>query len=365
MLLSSCGEKKNTETAAAETENTDGGITITKEQFNNSGMTIGKLEEKSFPVTIQTNGMIDVPPENRAVVSATMGGYIKKTPLLIGDVVKRGQMLVTIENPEFVTLQQEYMEVKQKLTYLQSEYERQKTLKEENITSQKSFLKAESEFKTANARYNGFKKQLTMLNISPVQVEKGNISSIATIFAPISGSITEMNVTKGTYVSPASPILEIIDNDHIHLELSVFEKDIMKIKKGQPIRFRIPEASEETFEAEVHLIGTSINENRTIKVHGHLQEEGENNFLTGMFVDAEIVTESTTTKALSSEAIVEQEGKFYVLRTTTTLDSGYSFEPLEVQTGNAADGFIEIKNAADFSDSDTFLTKGAFDVFGE
>ena len=257
------------------------------------------------------------------------------------------------------------MEVKQKLTYLQSEYERQKTLKEENITSQKSFLKAESEFKTANARYNGFKKQLTMLNISPAQVEKGNISSIATIFAPISGSITEMNVTKGTYVSPASPILEIIDNDHIHLELSVFEKDIMKIKKGQPIRFRIPEASEETFEAEVHLIGTSINKNRTIKVHGHLHKEGENNFLTGMFVAAGIVTEIKTTKALPSEAIVEQEGKFYVLRTTTTLDSGYSFEPLEVQTGHAVDGFMEIKNAAGFSDSDTFLTKGAFDVFGE
>lgn len=365
LLLSSCGEKKNTETSSAETEDSDGGITITKEQFNNSGMILGSLEEKPFSVTIQTNGMIDVPPENRAVVSATMGGYIKKTPLLIGDAVKKGQMLVTIENPEFITLQQNYMEVKQQLVYLQSEYDRQKTLREENITSQKSFLKAESEFKTANARYNGLKKQLTMLNISPVQVEKGNISSTATIFAPISGSITKMNVTRGTYVSPASPILEIIDNDHIHLELSVFEKNIMKIKKGQPIRFHIPEASEETFEAEVYLIGTSIGENRTIKVHGHLHDEEENNFLTGMFVDAGIIIENTTAKAIRSEAVVEQEGKFYVLRTTATMDTGYMFEQLEVQTGNTADGFTEIINAAAFSDSDTFLTKGAFDVLGE
>lgn len=365
LLLSSCGEKKNTETSSAETEASDGGINITKEQFNNSGMTLGSLEEKPFPVTIQTNGMIDVPPENRAVVSATMGGYIKKTPLLIGDTVKKGQVLVTIENPEFITLQQNYMEVKQQLAYLKSEYDRQKTLREENITSQKSFLKAESEFKTANARYNGLKKQLTMLNISPVQVEKGNISSTATIFAPISGSITKMNVTMGTYVSPASPILEIIDNDHIHLELSIFEKDIMKIKKGQPIRFGIPEASEQTFEAEVYLIGTSIGENRTIKVHGHLHDEEENNFLTGMFVDAGIIIENTTAKAIRSEAVVEQEGKFYVLRTTATMDTGYMFEQLEVQTGNTTDGFTEIINAVAFSDSDTFLTKGAFDVLGE
>ena len=365
MLLFSCGEKKNTETSSAQAEAADGSITITKEQFNTSSMALGRLEEKPFPVTIQTNGMIDVPPENRAVVSATMGGYIKKTPLLIGNSVKKGQLLVTIENPEFIILQQEYMEVQQQLNYLKAEYTRQQTLREENITSQKSFLKAESDFKTTNARYNGLKKQLTMINISPAQVEAGNISSIASIYAPISGSITKMNVTKGTYVSPASPILEIIDNNHIHLELSVFEKDIMKIKKGQQIRFRIPEASEEIFKAEVYLIGTSIGENRTIKIHGHLHEEGKNNFLTGMFVDAGIVTENTTAKGLPSEAIVALEGKFYVLRTTGTKDTEYTFEPLEVQPGNTVDDFTEIINAAAFLESDTFLTKGAFDVLGE
>ena len=160
MFLYHCGEKKNIETSTAIPENSDEGITVTEEQFKTGGMALGSLEEKVFPVTIQTNGSIDVPPENRAVVSATMGGYIKQTPLLIGDSVKKGQMLVIIENPEFVTLQQDYMEVKQQLTYLQSEYDRQKTLQEENITSQKSFLKAESDFKTANARYNGLKKQL-------------------------------------------------------------------------------------------------------------------------------------------------------------------------------------------------------------
>lgn len=364
IILSGCGEKKNSKNTIAETEASGGNITITKEQFNNSGMVLEKLKEKPFPITIQTNGMIDVPPENRAVVSATMGGYIKQTPLLIGDAVKKGQLLVTIENPEFITLQQNYMEVKQQLAYLQSEYKRQQTLQEENITSQKNFLKAESAFKTANTRYHGLKKQLMMLNISPNQVEKGIISSTASIFAPISGSITQMNVTRGTYVSPASPILEIIDNDHIHLELSVFEKDIMKIKKGQPILFRIPEASEDTFQAEVYLIGASIGENRTIKVHGHLKDEGKT-FLTGMFVDAGIVTENVTAKAISSEAVVEKEGKFYMLRNTADSTKGYTFETIEIQPGKSVDGFTEILNTSELSDSDTFLTKGAFDVLGE
>lgn len=360
-----CGEKKSAETESVEMENPDRNIILTKEQFESSEMVLGGLEEKSFPITISVNGMIDVPPENRAVVSAAMGGYIKKTPLLIGDKVKKGQMLVTLENPEFVTLQQEFMEVMQQLTYLEAEYDRQVTLREENITSQKSYLKAESDFKTARARYNGLKKQLTMLNISPAQVEQGNISSTAMVFAPIAGSITQMNVNKGTHVSPASPILEIIDNNHIHIELSVFEKDIMKVKKGQPIQFRIPEASTKTFQAEVYLIGTSIDENRTIKVHGHLKEEGENNFLTGMFVNAEIITDNAKANALPSDAIVEQDGKFYVLRILENTSNGYSFEAVEVQPGSIFNGFTEIKSASSFSNSDSFLTKGAFDVFGE
>lgn len=361
----SCGEKKSTETTSTETENAEGAITLSEEQFKNSGMTLGSVEEKSFPVTIPVNGMIDVPPENRAVVNATLGGYIKRTPLLIGDVVKKGQLLVTLENPEFVTLQQEYMEVKQQLAYLKSEYDRQETLMEENITSRKNLLKAESEYKTAYAKYNGLKKQLQMLHISITEVENGNISSVASIFAPIAGSITQVNISKGSYVSPASPILEIIDNDHIHLELSVFEKDIMNIKKGQPIRFRIPEASEQTYDAEVYLIGTSIGENRTIKVHGHLKEEGANNFLTGMFVDAEIITENAIAKALPSTAIVEQDSKFYILRKLEETTNAHGFEIIEIQLGKVFEGYTEIKNADSFSPSDRFLTKGAFDVFGE
>src|SRR5690606_30151658 len=114
---------------------------------------------------------------------------------------------------------------------------------------------------------NGLRMQLVMLNISPEKVEAGDVTSSVTIFSPISGSITQVNVTKGSYVAPATPIIEIVDNDHIHIELSVFEKDIMKVKKGQKIDFKVPEASPDTFVAEVYLVGTSIGKERTIMVH--------------------------------------------------------------------------------------------------
>jgi cobalt-zinc-cadmium efflux system membrane fusion protein len=174
-----------------------------------------------------------------------------------------------------------------------------------------------------------------------------------------------VNVTKGTYVSPASPIMEIIDSDHIHLELSVFEKDIMKLKKGQPILFRIPEASADTFEAEVHLIGTSIGENRTVKVHGHLKNEKGHHFLTGMFVEASIVIDTMAGMALPTDAIANLDGADYVLRKEKGKAREYSFKRIEVQTDRSYKGFTEIKNPQPFVVTDTFLIKGAFNLIRE
>ena len=357
LLLFSCGDK--TQDTKEETV-LDSRIFVSKTQFEASAMSLGRLEEKPFPLTVQTTGMIDVPPENRAVVNATMGGYIKTTPLLIGDKVLKGQALVTVENPEFISLQQEYMEVYEQLNYLKSEFERQKMMVEEKITSQKNFLQSESTYKTALAKHTGLRKQLQMLNISPTSVEAGNVRSTVTIYAPIDGSITKVNVSRGTYVSPATAILEIIDNDHIHIELSVFEKDIMKVKKGQKIEFKIPESSEETFKAEVYLVGSAIENNRTIKVHGHLEDESKVHFLTGMFVEADIVTESAFAKALPETSIVSLEGSSFVLKLMEENSEGYYFEQIPVTMGAVYEGNVAVNSFESLSDTDLLLTSGAF-----
>lgn len=367
LLLSvlACGKSKNAGTSEENMETAINELVITREQFEENGMVLSHLEERTFPMTVSTNGMIDVPPENRAVVSAVMGGYIKKTPLLVGDKVTKGQLLVTLENPEFIVLQQEYLEVKERLGYLKSEYDRHKILFDEKISSQKNYLRTESEFKMAQAQYNGLQKQLQLLNISPLEVENGNITASTTLYAPISGSITKVWISKGAYVSPSSPILEIVDNDHIHLELAIFEKDIMKVKKGQPIRFRIPEASDKTFEAEVYLVGTAINDNRTIQVHAHLKDEEENNFLTGMFVEADIITDQIQMLALPSEAIVTVDDQAYLLHLVSENDTGYQLKRLKVRTGLAFKDYTAIKNMEQVDDNYQFLSKGAFGLIGE
>ncbi|PQV49409.1 cobalt-zinc-cadmium efflux system membrane fusion protein [Jejuia pallidilutea] len=342
---------------------TDNRISISKTQFKQNNMAMGSIEEKAFPITITVNGMIDVPPENKAIVNAITGGYIKTIPLLVGNKVKKGQLLVTIENPEFVKLQQEYMEVKEQLNYLKTEYERQNTMFKENIISQKVFIKAESTYKATNARYNGLKKQLSMLNINTSRVEQGHITSIVNIYAPVSGSITKVNVSKGAYVSPSTPILEIIDNSHIHLELSVFEKDIMRVKKGQNITFSIPEASNKIYNAKVYLVGTSIEDNRTIKVHAHPTDDSQK-FLTGMFVNAEIISEESIAKALPETSFAENEEDTYALILDEETKDNYYFKQIKIAIGKTYNGYTEIKSTNQITKNDIFLVEGAFSLIG-
>ncbi len=349
-----------------ETTNTviDNTITVTKAQFDSEKMELGTLSEQEFHQTVKTNGFIDVPPQNKASVSTFMGGYIKRTPLLIGDKIRKGQLLVTLENTEFVEIQQQYLEVSEQLGYLKSEYERQETLYKEKITSQKNFLKAKSTYKSTLAHYNGLRKKLTMMHMSPTAVEKGNISSSINIYAPIAGYITKVNVSTGTYISPADEILEIINTDHIHLELSVFEKDILKIKKDQQINFKIPEASDSIFIAEVHLVGTSVNNaDRTIKVHGHIEEDGHTNFVMGMFVDAEIQTASSKAIALPETAISEDGEHKMVLKLEKQENGTYYFKPIEIKVGKKSKGFVEIISN-NIKTTDKILSKGAYALIG-
>ncbi|AUC82738.1 efflux RND transporter periplasmic adaptor subunit [Lacinutrix sp. Bg11-31] len=357
MLFAACGNSEKKDTAIPETETHNNEIIITKAQFEGEKMAFGTLTEYNFNETVKVNGMIDVPPHNKSSVTTFNGGYITKTPLLIGDKVKKGQLLVTLENTEFVEIQQNYLEVSEQLSYLKSEFTRQKTLFDEKITSEKNYLKAKSAYKSNLAHYNGLRKKLQMLNLNPSTVEQGRISSTINLYAPINGHITKVNVSNGTYVSPSDVIMEIIDIDHIHLELSVFEKDIMKIKKDQKIEFKIPEASNKKYEAEVHLVGTTIDEQtRRVKVHGHVDNDKEN-FIVGMFVDADIIIDSKKGLGLPKEAIIEIGDDHFVLILEEQHGEGFQLEKIKLELGKQTETNVEILNIATLKDKQV-LVKG-------
>ncbi|CAM4027780.1 efflux RND transporter periplasmic adaptor subunit [Flavobacterium sinopsychrotolerans] len=358
LVLFSCKDSKT-----EEVEQKDNGLTtVTSAQFKSSGMEIGTPTEQDFDVTVKASGKIDVPPQNRAKVNTFMGGYVKSTTLLVGNKVTKGQALLTLQNTEFLDIQKDYMEVAEQLNFLKSEYDRQKTLYDEKITSQKNYLKAESEYRRAKAMHQSLRAKLLLLNINPRNVEKGILTSTITIFSPITGDIVIMNANVGMYVAPSDVILEIVDTDHLHLELAVFEKDILNVKIGQKIHFKVPEASKDVFNAEVHLVGKSIEGNdRTINIHGHLDDAIKQKLLTGMFVEAEIIIDAKKGLAIPSEALVIENNKNFVLLLDNE-KNGYSFKKVSVTIGEKSENFVEILPNTAINASSRILTKGVFDL---
>ncbi|MBP4142707.1 efflux RND transporter periplasmic adaptor subunit [Flavobacterium sp. P4023] len=358
VVLFSCKESKTEQVAPKDDDLT----TVTKAQFQSSAMEIGTPTEQDFDVTVKTAGKIDVPPQNRAKVTTFMGGYVKSTTLLVGDKVKKGQALLVLQSTEFLDIQKDYMEVAEQLTFLKSEYDRQKTLFDEKITSQKNYLKADSDYKRAKAMHQSLRAKLMLLNINPKSVEQGNLTSTITIFSPISGDIVIMNANVGMFVAPSDVILEIVDTDHLHLELAVFEKDILKVKIGQKITFKVPEASKELFNAEVHLVGKSIEGNdRTINIHAHLDDAIKQKLLTGMFVEAQIIVDSKKGLAIPSDALITENNKNFVLLLQNQKD-GYSFKKVSVMIGEKSEKFVEIIPNSVINAESKILTKGVFDL---
>ncbi len=368
LLVSACSSKDATkENIILDEDNGTDGLVITSTQFSFNGMQLDSLKKKEFSQVVKTTGIFDVPPENKASVSAYFGGYVKQISLLPGQEIKKGQLLFTLENPDYLKMQEDYLVAKGQLAYLKSDYLRQKSLASENVTSQKNFMKAESEFKVTSAKYESLRRNLQMMNINPDKISENNMQSTITVSAPISGFISGVRAEKGMFLNPSDLAVTITNNEHLHIELKVFENDFPEIKIGQAIRFRLQNKPTEQYEAVVHLINRSIdNESRTATIHGHLKkEEQKNSFAPGMYVEAEILTSSHWVTALPEAAVVNIDDKHFVLLQTNSDKETHSFEKREVQVGETQNAYTEISNGNTFKPTDLFLVKGAFNLINE
>lgn len=364
--LTSCNKKEEEkpETAAEQPEKEQevNTVQLTKAQYETAGIEIGSTTTRNLSDVVTANGVIDIPPQNLVSISAPMGGFVRKTELLQGMNVKKGEVIATIENPDFIQIQQDYLETESKLEYAQLEFARQSELSKENVNAQKVFQLASSEVKTQKARLSGLRERLKTAGINMNTLEKGTIVNSAVIVSPISGSVTTVNVNLGKYVNPTDVMFEIVDTDHMHVELSVFEQDIPKIKLGQLVRFTVSNNPDKEHLAKVYLINKKINEDRTVRVHCHLTKD-DPGLLPQNFVKAIIETGASPVTALPDQAIVDFDGKSYIFiqNPVNGKDSGLVFDMKEVTRGVSENGFSQVKFPEGFDGKNAkIVLKGAY-----
>jgi cobalt-zinc-cadmium efflux system membrane fusion protein len=338
-------------------------VELTDAQYKEVNIQLGKIEMKDLQATIEVNGMLDVPPQNLVSVSAMMGGFIKTTNLLQGKKVRKGQVLLTLQNPVFIGIQTLYLENIQKLKFLELEYKRQEELSNENVASKKIFQQISSDYHSLQASVSGQEEELKILNINPRTLTQASITSVVSIYAPINGYVTTVNINIGKYVTPQDIICEIVNTEHLHAELTVFEKDIPKIKIGQKIGFYLVNESGLERRAHVYLINHQISPERTVRVHAHIDVE-DPSLMPSMYLKAFIeVGENNKKTVVPEKAIVEAAGKYYIFITDTLQQSKdtHSYKVLEIVKRLSQHGFTQIDLPKDMNiQTTTVVIEGAY-----
>lgn len=365
ILFIACGTEQKQETAANEAQENDNLITVTNEQYNSAGYQLGGFTQQVFETKVTANGTVDVPLKFKASVSAYFGGYVKQIDLLEGEQVSKGQVLFSLENPEFIEVQKDFLESKGQLKFLEEDLERQRNLAEANVSSKKKLAKAEAEYDMMLANHASLRNKLQMMQIDADQLTVSTMRQSISILSPISGYVAKINTTPGSFLSADAVAMKIIDPNHLHLELKVFEQDASRIREGQKIYFRVQKESE-VREAKVHLVNRNLDsDSRTLAVHAHIDPESAEGLLVGTYVESEIVVGSDTLMALPQSAVVQLEDESFVLKAAELSDKSADFEQVNVNAGQAQKGLVPILDASRFSDNDQFLTKGAYDLIQE
>ncbi len=312
-------------------------VSLSDAQYKNADIEIGTMGNQLISTIIKASGKIDVPPQNLVSISVPSGGYLKTTSLLEGMHVNKGQVLCTIEDKQFLQMQEDYLMARAKIGYAKAEYERQKELNKSKASSDKVYQQAQSEYNSLSILIQSYAEKLKFAGINPNNVSTKNMAKSINVYSPINGYVSKVNVNIGKYVTPSDVLFEIVNPTDIHLALNIFEKDIVKLSVGQLVQAYSNNNPERKYPCEIILLGKDFSENRSTEIHCHFNKY-DKTLLPGMYMNADIIVESQLANTLPEDAIVSFENKQYVF----TEKDKKSYQMLEVNTKNTKDGFTEI-----------------------
>lgn len=335
-------------------------IGLTQSQAEDAGITYGTFSQKEVEIPIEANGSIELPPNNIASITSLLDGFVVKINFLEGDIVKMGQVLVELKDPAYIQLQQEYLSVYDRLKYLEQEQERQQILNDADVGAKKNLQQAKSEFSSKKSELAALKEQLNYLGISAKAIENGEIQNRVYLRAPFGGTVTSISAHNGVKVMSGQEIMQVINREHMHLELQLFQKDIPKIKKGQKVQFSIPAFEDSpVFDGEVSLVGKNLDVvSKTIRVHAHFKENEM--LIPGLYTEAKIMQDNKKARVLPTSAIISDEGTSYFFIKTFNNEGEIKFEKVAFEPGIKSADYIQIKNYDKIRDTTAIVLNGAF-----
>ena len=355
LLLTGCGHTSS-DTQTNEQETHTKSITLTDAQKKNSTISIGSLLQKDLSEIIKVHGKIDVPPQNLISVSIPMGGFLVSSDLLPGMHVKKGQVIAVLEDQQYIQLQEDYLTTKVRLEQAEADFIRQRDLNESKAGSDKVFEKAKAEYQSLKVILRSLAEKLELLHINAKTLTEQSLSRRVKIYAPFNGFVSKVFVNIGKYVNPSDVLFELVNPKDIHVNLHVFEKDIVKLSIGQNLIVYTNSNPDKKYPCEILLISKDISTDGTAEVHCHF-EQYDQTLIPGMYMNADISVDHSHVMCLPEESIVSFEGKQYIF----LKEHNDSYTIKDIQTGIRDKGFVQILNPEDLQKK-SIVIKGAYSL---
>ena len=337
-FIQSCSGTKTTP-AEAEAVEESNAIILTQDQLKALGLQYGDLVKTSMSSIITVQGKIDLPPQNLISVNFPLGGYLKSTKLIPGMHVSKGEVIAIMEDQAIVQLQQDYLSAAARLDLAGLELERQKALAEARAGTSRALQQAQAEQKLQAVAVRSLQEKLKLIGIDVNALNETNISGQVAVRSTINGYVSKVNVNTGKFVQPAETMFELIDPEDIHVALTLFEKDLPYVQKGNQVSIHFMDQPEKTYAAEVILVNKGLDDDRTATAHCHFKVHPKN-LLPGMFVEGELAVNNKQVFAVPDEAVVRLGNKQYIF----IRQSDNVVELKSVLTGLSKDGKTELIN---------------------
>ena len=355
--------KKLTDTSSTEAAKQ---VEITQKQYSAINIQLGDFEKKNLANVLKATGFLSVPPQSKATITSPLGGTIKSIYIQEGNTVHKGQTLATIVNPEFVKMQQNYLEAQAQLSFAEANYKRQQELAKENVSAQRVLQQATSDYNSLVARVNSLKSQFSLIGINASGITANNITSSISIKSPINGDVAKININIGLTIDPSTALMQVVDNSHLHLDLFVYEQDLPKVSIGQNVDFTLTNLPGKNFNAKIYSIGSAFeNETKTIPVHAEISN-GKSGLIEGMNVIGLINIGDNVTTAIPSNAVISFSGTDYVfIQRQDSLQkqnaqTEFRFERIRIKKGITSGGYTEVTPLEEISDNSKIVINGAF-----
>ena len=337
------------------------GVELDETEAAAIGLRTVSVEMRVIARTVKLTGAIQVPPDSREFVGSRVEGKIASAYVNVGDRVKAGQVLATVQSSEFETLQAEFLRAAAELPVAEASADRLKKLLEIEVVAQKDVQNAAAQYEARKSELAGLRERLEILGLSESQIaslqKTKELVRALPVSARLTGVVINRNAVAGSPVNTSAPIFEIDNLATVWVEGDAFEAQLPDIRPGLSAAVTVPAHPDRVFEGKVQNIIPSLDpEKRTARLRVVLPNPA--GLLTpGMFATLSItVGKESPSVAVPIDALIEQGGSVFVF-----VKNGEQFVKQEVVV-SARDGqFAKISRG--LVPNDVVATDGKMQIY--